>query len=214
MRPIVVTCGPYTAAATNNIRTAGAIAGAGAVTLNGTLVASGVATLDQQRRVLFTSSGDDTGITFTITGTNAAGDVISEALRGGNTTAYSVLDYKTITSITSSGASAGTVAIGTNGIAGSPWVRLDEYALPNLSIQAVVSGTINYTIQQSYDDPNSPTNVVLPSAMTWSQLVAATGSSAVTNVAYQPLFVRVLVNSNTNPATVTTTFLQTGIVPQ
>jgi hypothetical protein len=215
MRPIVVTAGPYVAASASNIRTASSIAGAGAVTLNGSLVSGGVATLDAQRRVLFTSSGNDSGITFTISGTNASGDLISETLTGGNAAAvYTILDYKTVTAVTASGASAGTVSIGTNGVAGSSWVRLDEYALPNLSIQAVVSGTINYTIQQTYDDPNSATNPVLPSAVNWVQLVAAASASAVSNVAYQPVFVRVLVNSNTNPGALTATFLQTGVVPQ
>ena len=215
MRPIVVTAGPYAAPSATNIRTASSIAAAGAVTLNGSLVSGGVATLDAQRRVLFTSSGNDSGITFTITGTNANGDTISETLTGGNAAAvYTVLDYNTVTSVTASGASAGTVSIGTNGVAGSSWVRLDEYALPNLSIQAIVTGTINYTVQQSYDDPNSATNPVLPSAVNWSQLVAAASATAVTNVTYMPIFVRVLVNSNTNPGAVTTTFLQTGVVPQ
>lgn len=214
MRPIVVTCGPYTAPSATNIRTASSVT-SGAVTLNGSLVSSSVATLDTQRRVLFTSAGNDSGITFTITGTNASNDVISETLTGGNTTSvYTVLSYKTVTAVTASGASAGDVSIGTNGVADSTWVRLDDWALPNVSIQSVVSGTINYTIQQTYDDVNSPAGTITASSVTWSTLVAAAAATAITNAAYQPVFVRVLVNSNTNPATVTTTFLQTGVVPQ
>lgn len=214
MRPIVVTCGPYTAPSATNIRTASSVT-SGAVTLNGSLVSSSVATLDTQRRVLFTSAGNDSGITFTITGTNASNDVISETLTGGNTTSvYTVLSFKTVTAVTASGASAGNVSIGTNGVADSTWVRLDDWALPNVSIQSVVSGTINYTIQQTYDDVNSPAGTITASSVTWSTLVAAATATAITNAAYQPVFVRVLVNSNTNPATVTTTFLQTGVVPQ
>lgn len=215
MRPITVSVGPLTAPSATNIRTAGAIAGAGAVTLDGTTVSGGTATLDAQRRVIFTSSGNDTGITFAVVGTDGAGNPLSETVTGANAAAAStVLDYKTLSSVISSGAAAGTVSIGTNGLAASPWARLDDWGLPNLSIQSVVVGTINYTIQQTYDDPNSPTNPVAASAVTWSQLVAAASASAIANVAYAPVFVRVLVNSNTNPGSVTTTFLQTGVTPK
>lgn len=216
MRPIVVTAGPLAAASATNIRTAASIAGAGAVTLNGTLVSGGVATLDNQRRILFTSSGNDSGITFTVSGTNANGDLISETLTGGNVAAvYTVLDYKTVTSVTASGASAGTVSIGTNGIGGSTWVRLDAWALPATSVQLTVSGTVNYTLQQTLDDPNSSTNPVTPANVTWvssadANVVAATTTKQ-TNYAFTPQYARILINSGTG--TVTGTFLQSGVTP-
>lgn len=215
MRPITVSVGPLTTAAANNIRTASAIAGAGAVTLNGSLVSSGVATLDTQRRVLFTSSGNDTGITFTVRGTNNNGDTINETLAGSNgSSVYTVLDYKTVTSVTASGAAAGTVAIGTNGIAGSPWVMLDPWADPTVSIQINVSGTANYTVQQTLDDPNDPTNAVAAASVTWinsadTNVVGAT-AAAQSNYNFVPRYTRILLNSGSG--TVTGTFIQTGVV--
>jgi hypothetical protein len=215
MRPIVIAVGPLASASATNIRTASSIAGSGAVTLNGTTVSGGVATLDTQRRVLFTSAGNDSGITFTISGTNNNKDLISETLTGGNATGvYTVLDYKTVTSVTASGASAGNVSIGTNGIAGSPWVMLDPWADPTVSIQINVSGTANYTVQQTLDDPNDPMNAVSAASVTWinsadTNVVGAT-AAAQSNYNFVPRYTRILLNSGSG--TVTGTFIQTGVV--
>lgn len=215
MRPVVVSVGPLVAANATNIRTASAIAGAGAVVLNGTLVAGGVATLDKARRILFTSAGNDSGITFTVTGTDINGQVQTEILTGGNAVAvFTNTDFKTVTSVVASGAAAGNVSIGTNGVASSAWVRLDEWAAPQTAIQIDVSGVVNYTVQQTLDDPNSFTNPVLPSAVTWINsadvaMVNAT-TSLQSNYAYAPTFARVLLNSGAG--SLTGTFIQFGVV--
>ena len=121
MRSVIISCGPYATPSATNIRTATSVA-TGTVTLNGSLYSSatGIATLDQPRRVLFTSSGNDTGITFTVYGTDWNDMPVSEVVTGANaTTTYTVYDFKTVTSVVASGASAGTVSIGTNAIASS-----------------------------------------------------------------------------------------------
>jgi len=225
MRPVTTTVGPLASASATNIRTASAIAGAGAVTLNGTLVSagatvahgviipSGTAVLDVARRVIFTSSGNDTGITFAVTGTDNAGNAQSETVTGASGGAAStVLSYKTFAPPVASGAAAGTVSIGTNGVAASPWVRLDNWAPGGVAIQATVTGTVNYTIQQTLDDPNSATNPVAPASMTWvnsadAAVVAATATQQ-SNYAFAPAFARVLLNSGTG--SVTATFTQLG----
>lgn len=177
---------------------------------------NGVATLDAARRVIFTSGGNDTGITFTIYGTNWSGVPISEVVTGANAGAAStVLDYLTITKIVASGATATTLTVGTNAIAASPWVRLDEWANASTAIQCTVSGTVNYTVQQTLDDPNSPTNPVSASAVTWvnsadTNVVAATTTQQ-TNYFVCPLFVRVLLNSGTGSVTMTS--VQSSVVP-
>lgn len=180
------------------------------------------ATLDVARQVLITSAGNDSGITFAIVGTDWAGSPISEAVTGANTsTATSLLNYLTITSITTSAAVASTVTIGTNGVAYSPWVRFDLLAsMAPIAIQANASGTVNYTVQQTLDDPNvvtnqlpTPTYRIAPSAMTWishpdTNLVGATGNVQ-GNYAYPPTFARVLLNSGSG--SVTATFQQSGV---
>ncbi len=175
----------------------------------------GKATLDTPRRILYTPAGADSGITLTFTGTDYAGTIISETLAGVDnaSTTYTVLDYATITSISTSGAIASTATIGTNGIASSPWVTFDPFSgTAPTAIQATVSGTVNYTIQQTLDDPNSTSNSVARSSMTWvshpdSAVVAAT-STAQANYAYAPAYSRILLNSYTNPGFVKATYIQ------
>ena len=126
-----------------------------------TVGAYGTATLDVARQVLFTSAGNDSGIMFTLSGTDVNGQPVSEVVTGANaTTATSALSYKTITSISSSGAVATTLTVGTNGVAHSPWVRFDDYAANSqTTIAAIVTGTVNYDVQTSDD---------LTSKMRWS----------------------------------------------
>lgn len=208
MRPIYATVGPLTAASANAICLSQTPSGAGALTLNGALVSGGVATLDTARRILITCAGNETGKTFVLTGTAANGKVQAETLAGPNaTTVQSTLDFKTITSITISAAAAGALTVGTSAVASSRWLRLDNWAFPQVAIQCDVSGTVNYTVQQTLDDPNSDTLPVSPSAVNWvnhpdTNLVGAT-TTLQGNYGYAPLFVRVLLNSGTGSVTMT-----------
>jgi hypothetical protein len=100
-----------------------------------------------------------------------------------------------------------TVTVGPNAAGGtsSSFIRLDEYAFPQIALQVVVSGSVNYTVQQTLDDPNSPTDPVASGSMTWfdhadSNLVATT-TSAQGNYAYPPTFTRVVINSGTGSVT-------------
>ncbi len=175
------------------------------------------ATLDTARRVLFTPAGADSGISYVINGTDYAGLPISETLAGVNSasTTYTVLDYLTITSIATTGAAASTTQIGTNGIASSQWATFDPFSDPGgTAIGTYVSGTANYTIQQTVDDPNSTSNAVARASMTWinhpdSTVVSATAAMQV-NYAYIPAYSRILLNSNTNPGYVKATITQSG----
>jgi hypothetical protein len=181
-----------------------------------TIYGNAVATLDTARRVLFTTVSDESAKTIYITGTDWAGDTISESLTGpAATTGYTALDYKTVTKIYVSAAFTGAVTVGTNTIASSPWVRMDEYALAQSAMQATVSGTVNYTVQTSMDDTNSPTNPVLPASVTWvsstdTNVVGATATKSTTFTA-TPLFIRVLLNSGSG--SVTSTVVQAGVAP-
>lgn len=143
------------AASANNVAASQSPA-AGAITLNGSAVAGGVATLDTQRRVLITSGGNDTAINFTVNGTNGAGFPISDTFAGGNPTAVSNLDFKTVTKVTHTGSVAGTVTVGTNTTGSSLWQIVNWNAYPpNISVAVqLVSGAVTYTVEHTYDDPN------------------------------------------------------------
>jgi hypothetical protein len=199
LRPITATVGPLAAASANNIALSQTPGAAGALTLNGSLVVAGVAVLDNPRRVLITTA--DTTHTFTVTGATPTGSVISEVVGPITTSAYTVQDFKTVTSVTINAAATAAVTVGTNGIASTPWVRLDEWASPPVGVQCDVTGTVNYTVQSTYDDPNSPTDPVTPSATTWINTNDATAVNATgavqTNYLFAPTFVRALLNSGT-----------------
>lgn len=217
MQPITVTVGPLTAASANNIALSQTVSGAANVVLNGSLVTSGVAILDVPRQVLITNAGNDTGITFTITGTSWSGQTISQTLTGtSGSTVATTLDFKTVTRIATSGStSASGITVGTNGVAGSKWVRFDDFAPSNISIQCTASGTVNYTVQSTLDDPNDPFNPVAVGSVTWvassdTAVVSATTTQQ-SNFLFAPRYARVLLNSGTG--SVTTTFLQSSNGP-
>ena len=212
MRPIVVTVGPLAAASANNIALSQTVTGAANVTLNGALATGGVAYLDKPRQVLITNAGNDSGITFTVVGTDRYGATLSQTVTGtsGSSVATTV-DYATVTRITTSGStSVSGITVGTNGVSGSDWVRFDDFAPSNISIQCTVSGTVNYTVQSTLDDPNSATTPVSVVNVTWvnssdTNVVNATATKQ-SNFLFAPVFARVLLNSGTG--SVTTTFVQ------
>lgn len=127
-------------------------------------VSLAVATLDTQRRVIMTSGSDDSGIKFTVIGTNDFGNVISDTFAGANGVSQSNLDFKTVTSVTHTGSVAGTLTVGTNGVGSTPWIGLNWHAQPfNVSLSGFVGATAaNYTYEYTYHDPNN-----LPSGITY-----------------------------------------------
>lgn len=215
MRPITVSvAGPLQSNSTTSIRTASAVA-AGAVTLNGSLVTAGVANLAVAQNVTVTNGSAET-IKLTFVGTTFGGVPVRETLQlGAAATTALVSDFLKISSVTSSGPSAGNISIGTPGTATSAWARFDDWSPSNqVTLQINVVGTVNYTVQTTLDDPNSPTNPVAAASVTWfsagdSAIVAAT-ASVQSSFGVLPLFARVLLNSGTG--SVTATFVQTGNV--
>ena len=131
--------------------------GAGELTINGALASGGVATLGSgknQRQVLITAVGDESGRTFTVTGTNWDGQTISETITGPNaSTAASVLSYQTVTSVEVDAATADAITVGTNGIGDSPLIPMNLRQTPfNASVGIVADGTIDYTVRHTFDD--------------------------------------------------------------
>lgn len=216
MQPISVTVGPLDAADDNGIATSQTTAGAANLTLNGALVVGGVAVLDAPRQVAITSGGNDLGITFTVYGTTFGGQSVSETITGASGGASATkTDFATVTRIYASGAtSVSGVIAGTNAKAGSRWVRLDSWAFPKTAIQCNATGTVNYTVQVTMDDPNDPFNPVGIADVTWlntndTDAVTANGD-IFTNFDWTPTWARVLLNSGSG--SVTSTFAQFNVV--
>lgn len=192
---------------------------AGNLTITGAFASGGVATLDVPRRVLITSAGDDHLITFTVYGTNAGGAAISEVVTGPNaTTAYTNQDFKTVTRIAVSAATAGAVKAGTNGIGSTPWILLNRNAQPfQVGVWVEVIGTVNYTIQTTPDDIMgyySPgvgviwNNPAVQITFDDTVLIGATANGNV-QIEVPCQAVRLLINSGTGTATLIV--IQAGI---
>jgi hypothetical protein len=144
------------AASANNISASQSPA-AGAILINGSAASGGVATLDTQRRVIITSGGNDSAITFTVFGTNGAGFPIQDTFAGTNAgAAQSNLDFLTVTKVTASASIASTITIGTNTVGSSLWQITNWNADPE-NIGFVVelrSGAATFTVEYTFDDPN------------------------------------------------------------
>jgi hypothetical protein len=195
-------------AADNNIA-ASQSPGAGAITLNGTV---GTGTLTTARRVIVTSGGNDTAITFTVIGTNRNGNAQSETITGASGAAASTTqDFLTVTSVTHTGSVAGTVKVGTNGVASSQWCSINYHTTPvNIGVGVVVSGTVNFTVEVTYDNPNSPFTGTFPTAFSVSALAskAANTDSIISTPAYA---YRVTQNSFSSGGTIKMIGIQAGL---
>lgn len=215
MQPIVKTIGPLAAAVANSICLSQTPSGAGALTLNGALVSGGVATIAVPSRITITSAGNDSVNTFAVVGTDHSGNPIAETITGPNTaTVTSILTYKKITSISISGAAVGAITVGNSQSGSSPAIALDPWAFPQVAIQCSVSGTVNYTVQQTLDNPNDPVNPIARANIQWvnhpdTNLVGAT-ATVQGNYGYAPLYMRLVINSGSG--SVRLTVIQANVV--
>lgn len=194
-RPIVtsVTIG---AAVANGIAQSQSRGSAGNLTLNGSLVTGGVAIMDAPRRVIITSAGDDSGITFTITGAgrpqNNGGAAISETIAGADAAAaQTTQDFATVTRISNSAATASTITAGTSDVASGPWVVSSQF---QTDFQAslfghLLSGSPTWQVDYTYDDvfgtwlaPGQTFPIAIPLPTLMAQTTDADGSIANTTV--------------------------------
>lgn len=185
-----------------------AAGGVQSLTIAGALASGGIATLDIPRRVAITSAGADSGKTFIVTGTADGERVISESLAGPGTglTVYTNKDFKTVTGVTISANAAGAIKVGTNGVLSSPWIPIGR-EVDKVSFDTAITGTVNYSIQHTMDDPfqMAPVNGVADTYLTPFSHETSKGLTANDNGCYhKPVAaVRVLINSYTNGASIT-----------
>jgi VCBS repeat-containing protein len=125
----------------NGICTAQTPAASGALTMAGALVVDSMAYLPSQRPVLVYSSGNDSTVTFTITGTDAAGAAVTETITGPNTTTvYTTKTFATVTVVYISDAGTGSIEVGCVG--DNIGIQLDTGALHWTYIAGALSTTL------------------------------------------------------------------------
>lgn len=100
------------------------------------------------------------------------------------------------------------IVISQTGAGTSVTIPLDIHGRPEISLQVAVTGTVNWTLQQSLDNPFdasiTPTWIDHPDTNMVAQTVARQG-----NYAYVPAALRLVVNSGSGTARLTV--IQAGI---
>ena len=212
-RLIQVTVGPLAAASANNVALSQTPLAAGNLTLNGALVVGGVAVLDQPRRIIITSAGNDSTVTFTAYGTDFSGNPLQASVAGAAIGAADFgVSFATVTRIATSAATAAAVTAGTNGVADSRPIFLDGFGFAPAALQVAVYGTVNYTVRQSMDNPNGPSGFGVPiglQGVNWTDhpdtgVVAATATKF-SNYVASPTLCKVVLNSGTGFITLSIT---------
>lgn len=144
------------AASANNIALTQTPTSGTALTLNGSTVSGGVATLDSARRVLLTFGNEVSARTLVLTGTNETGITIQETLAvasGGGSTVASVQDYLTITSaVPAGGGWSAAVTLGTNTTGSTPWKIVSGNVVPvEIGLNLFLStGSATFGIEYTY----------------------------------------------------------------
>lgn len=147
MRTLKRVATPITADA-DGIALAQQTGGAAALTLNGVGVASGIAVLSPARRVRFASGGNIAARTFTVTGLDRSGSVITDTVTGvnNNTVATNKL-FKAVTAVSVDGAVGSDVTVGWTVESVTGWLILPENKPWTLRAFFASGGTVNYDIE-------------------------------------------------------------------
>lgn len=224
MRPTRITKAMATAD-DDNVSLSQTPAGAGNLLINGVAAAGSpaLATLDTPRRILLTFAASEVGHTFVVYGYPTIADrsaPISETIAGtGIGTVSSTLDFGQVTRVSISAAATGAIKVGTSGVGSTPWQLVDWNLDPsNLTIAVDVVGTVNYTVQYTYDDIMGAYD---PSSGVWADgvvtkifddaVLAAVTADGETTFDNPIVAWRVTTNSSTAPGSLRITGIQAGV---
>lgn len=205
MRPITITK-QLDAADDNGIATAQQLGAAGDLTLDGALVSGGVADLGTPRRVGITVAvADLSAVNFTVYGTTSQGFEISETIAGpNNNTVSTTRDFATVTRVAADAAVGTDVIVGTTGVGATEWMPLDIYASNGrTTIDTIVTGTVNYTVQYTNDDPFDNSIIQTSKDHPTAALVGATADQYGSTDTIIMRAVRLLINSGTGSVKMT-----------
>jgi len=154
MRPMLKTIAPIDTDR-NGISVAQSKAGAGYLTITGALASGGVATFSTPAHVSVYAAGNNSGVTFTITGTDRRGLALTEDITGPNaTTAKGTKNFATITSVYVSAATTGDVEVGSADQLESAWFPVDyNVSGYNINVEESSTANMNYTTQHTFVNP-------------------------------------------------------------
>ena len=213
MRPQVFTTTALTNDA-NGIFEDQTTAGAGSLSLDGALVESGVAycygstgTTKQGQLIAIEGTGNNSGITATITGTLGGGTVTEDLTLANNGTATSSKYYNTVSSITVDGAVTGNIEGGWLSSSTDPAVtlatKMDRIQNPfNASLAVTLSSgaSMTFTVQHTFDLPQESYTAGWDNDATWFDTDGLADKTANDNgnYAFPVSGSRLLINSYTS----------------
>lgn len=129
----------------DGISVAASVSNNAALVIGGALADSGSVTLSHGRLVTILSAGNDSGISFTVVGTDVNGDSQTETVTGANAgTATSSKYFKTIASITAVGNPAGNVSAGINASAADAIFTMRSRLKGMFLTSTATAGEINF----------------------------------------------------------------------
>jgi VCBS repeat-containing protein len=212
-QPVILTVSGAIAADADGIAQSQTPGAAGNLTINGANASGGVATITaagQERPVLLTTAADETTKTFTAYGLNATGSAISSSVAGvNNSTVQFPLNFYKVTRVAVSAATAGAVTVGTTNAVYTRTTLPNMHAQPvQIGIQCDVTGTVDFDLEYSLDDPNGSAG---PAGVTWITDADIDGDTAnvakVLNIPIQALRLKL----NSGSGSVVTTMIQAGL---
>ena len=133
------------AADTDGISTATSVGNNANLVLGGALTSGGAVTFDEPRNITILSAGDDSGISFTVTGTDEQGDAVTESITGANAgTATGSTFFTTISQIAAVGNPAGNVSAGSGTSVAAPMFKGRMRLNGLYAVNTGTAGTITF----------------------------------------------------------------------
>ncbi len=185
------------------------LAAAGNFAITGALASGGSVTFDHPRQIIQETTGNEAARTFTITGTDRDGLAQTLAMPGENAGTAETAEYwSTVTQIASDDATANNVKFGTVDEISSKTIPINNYASDPATISVDVTGTINYTVQEAFQDVEAVRSA--GNDLTWYDVSALTAKAAdlVSLITHRATAVRIIVNSHSSAAELQMRILQ------
>jgi len=129
----------------DGISTAAAVGEDASLVIGGALASGGAVTFDEPRNITILSAGDDSGISFTVTGTDEGGSSATESITGANAgTATGSSYFATVTAIAAVGDPAGNVSAGSGTSIAAPMFRGRMRLRGLYAVNTGTAGTITF----------------------------------------------------------------------
>lgn len=209
MRAISTSVGPLATPVSGSVANGQNVSAAGPININGSAASNGVAILSPPARVAI-FCGDISNPVYRVEGRDVNWRMFGETLIGIANPVLTVNRFWTVTNIYVNRALSSALVVGNDNGGASDVIRLDEWADAPLGCQVVVSGTANFTVQHSFDDPNDLVNPTSFQNMFWDTSLLPPGAVAASQslsfgIPTAPLWMRILLNSGTGSVRMTCT---------